>query len=137
MCPLTISLKGNTTFINGLSFLLEVQYNTSSSSAFVPCVDPIMVIPLKKRYLKSIVESYPDVEPVETSVPPIFNNDTACGNTDFPMCSNTTSTPFLFVSFLTSLYQFSSLWLTTLSAPISKHLSIFSLFPAVAITLQL
>ncbi len=53
------------------------------------------------------------------------------------MCSNTTSTPSFLVISLTFLFQSASLWFTTLSAPSSRHLSIFCWFPAVAMTLQL
>src|ERR687889_2622944 len=117
--------NGKVVLINGFNFPLLVQYIICSKSAFVSCVEPRRFVPLKNRNLKSIVESYPVVAPVATNVPPIFSRDTSCGNTFFPMCSNTISTPpSFFVISLTFLYQSGSLWFTTLAAPSSKHLSI-------------
>src|SRR5829696_10024298 len=108
-CPFTISLKGRVVYTRGFILPLPVQYITSSSSALVPCVDPSQFVPLKNRYLKSIVDSYPVVAPVATSVPPIFKRAISCANVDLPMCSKITSTPCFFVLSLTFLYQSASL----------------------------
>src|SRR5690242_16737259 len=56
-----------------LIFFLPIQYNPCSSSAFVPCEEPKMLVPLKKMCLRSVFASYPVVAPHVTSVPPYFS----------------------------------------------------------------
>src|ERR1051325_10331611 len=98
-------LKGSTVSITGFIFPLLTHRITSSNPALVPCVAPNKLIPLKNRYLRSIVESYPVVAPVDTRVPPIFNKLSSWGKTVLPMCSYTISTPSLLVSSRTFRYQ--------------------------------
>ena len=60
-CPSTIFSKGYTVSIIAFIFPLLVHLITSSNPARVPCVLPKRFNPLKKRYLRSIFESYPVV----------------------------------------------------------------------------